>query len=45
MLAHILCGHNGVCSCSYQYDCVVGLLQLFNAHILPHIYVTVETTA
>lgn len=36
---------SGVFSRSYQYDCVVGLLQLFNAHVLPHIHIAVEATA
>lgn len=30
---------------SYQYDGVVGLLQLFHAHILPYVDVAEEVTA
>lgn len=29
----------------YQYDCMVGLLQLFDGHILPYIHVAVEVAA
>lgn len=29
----------------YQYDCVVGLLQLLDGHVLPYIYVAVEVAA
>lgn len=29
----------------YQYDCMVGLLQLFHAHVLPYVDVTIEVTA
>ncbi len=41
----LLCRRSKVFSCSYQYDCMVGLLKLFNAHILPHIHITIEATA
>lgn len=30
---------------SYQYNCVVGLLQLFNTHILPYVDIAIEVTA
>lgn len=33
------------CGGSYQYNCVVGLLQFFNANVLPHIHIAVETAA
>lgn len=41
----LLCRRSSAFSCSYQYDCMVGLLKLFNAHILPHTHITIEATA